>query len=139
MTARVFPGGTRSPGRSRIRRNLPASGDETTYRSRRRVFPSSSTHTCRLPTSTRATSTGTGLGRKAYTTAPTRPSTSKLAMILLIQRFTTLLLPRLQNGDEIEVIQPPPDDQPRKHRRDQNDCHRKAVGRRGDHERNAVD
>ena len=74
VASRVRLARTGSPGSSSIRSTRPATGAETTKRSRTRVSPSSSSVTSSGPGVTVAISAGTGAGRNAQTSAATTAS-----------------------------------------------------------------
>ena len=90
---------TRSPGRSSIRRTRPATGADTTNRSRTRVRPSWSSVSDSGPRVTRAKSTGTGRGRVARNSpaANTRPMAPQKAIrrrVVLVIGWSSSLVPR---------------------------------------------
>ena len=73
--ASASPALTASPSRSVMRCSLPASGAETTKRSRRRVRASSSIVVSKRPTLAVATSTSIGRGANAHTSRAARAAT----------------------------------------------------------------
>src|SRR5262245_26268862 len=167
MVSSVLPASTLSPGSKLIRRIRPLSGAETTYFSRIRVLPSSSTVTLTVPRSTLARSTSTGCGTNAYPSAATiaakRSRTNNLLprflipsqyastgskdladrtigyriLSVLFTLSTFLLLSRLQHRDQIQLVQLPSDEKRRTDRRGQHCAGCQSVRPVGNHKRKA--
>ena len=117
VASRVRFARTGSPGSSSIRSTRPATGAETTKRSRTRVSPSSSSVTWSGPGATLAISAGTGAGRNAHTSvAITARTTTTVASRRGAKNRATLrgamggLFAALQDLDQVEVIEPPAHD-----------------------------
>src|SRR5690348_2590693 len=110
MRATMLPWSTGSPSFSASRSRRPSAGLATTYRSRTRVLPSSSTVTRRGPCETTATSTGIGRGRRAIQAAPAAIAIPISVAIILVVT-DRMSLPRLQHLDEVEAVEPSADDQ----------------------------
>src|SRR4051794_316320 len=109
-----------------------------------RVFPSSSTVTTRGPFRISATSTKTGLGQRVQASAPKRPMTPRTIRERFIKsgggkRIGMFLVPGFQDGDEVEPIDAPADDEGRSRGRRKHDEGRLGVGGVLDDERYAVE
>src|SRR5690606_15419763 len=112
-------------------------GAATTWRGRIRVCPSSSSVTSRGARLTGAVSTTIAAGRSHQQATPTTARSARTTESGRRDGGRIGSLPRLEDGDEIEAVEPPADERSRESRRDGHRRDRERDGRARDDERDA--